>query len=157
MKTTLIKFSKRKSYFNALQDEWGNLFQGAREIDALFEPEPSPKKKRALELSASFSSNGAGSCGGGAAGERMDTMVKSVEKDIVQSAFTKQESKRSKTAPSNVERVNEWYQEVLKHGASGSLGLVPLPWQRNFSAHTQYLKGNTLDIVEHYALWREKH
>jgi hypothetical protein len=178
MRATLIKFSKRKNFFGSLETEWANLFQGRRaeeeeeedegSINALFgeeegEEATSPKKRRALELSSSFTSSNSK-----LPLEKVSslhTYTKKAEKDIALANYHNNsdmptEKKRTKTHPSKVEPVNEWFQQVLKYGQSGSVGLVPEPWQSKFplpsSSKLQLLKGPTLDVLEHYAQWREK-
>ena len=174
MRETLVKFSKRKNFFGTLNAEWATLFEGRAEeeeddIDALFgeaedddEEKTSPKKRRALELSSSFSAAAASSVGGRDNGTKMTTFTKQAENDIALSAYhdTPSAPKRSKTHPSKVESINEWYREVVKHGQNGSIGLVPSSWESKFPMPSpfkvQLLNGTTLNVLEHYAQWKNK-
>ena len=172
MRATLVKFSKRKNFFGTLAAEWETLFQGRclddedKEIDALFDDDekkqPSPKKRRALELSSSFSGSTSNAPTDKVASLHAHT--KQAEKDIALSQYYNENAsstqKRTKTCPSKVERINKWYQQVLKHGQSGSVGLVPDAWQSKFpvpaSSKLQLLKDTTLSVLEHYDQWIEK-
>lgn len=129
--------TKRVKLFSLLETQWQRL--RGDDLDALF---GETKKKRSLELlsEGEATKNVA----------QLSGLLRQAGKDIELSRYSSSTpAKRTRTHPSTLDEVNEWWGEVLENHKAGHVGLLPEPFQPG-GARVE-LDEREAQLVEHFA------